>query len=70
MKVLLIGAAVFLLAGFAGSDVRAQAAPPATKGKCYPNFVENCIKECVKGGGGVAGCPKWCESQKVARKCP
>jgi hypothetical protein len=69
MKSILFGAAVFMLAGFAGSEARAQGMPPATKGKCYPNFIEECIKACIKGGGVTTGCPTWCANQKVVRGC-
>ena len=70
MKSIWFGAVVFVLAGFVSSDARAQSKPPTTGGKCYPNFMNECIKACTKGGGQAAGCYTWCGNEKVVRKCP
>lgn len=60
---------ILIVAAFIALDVRAQVAPPATKGKCYPNFMENCVSACQKGGGVTSGCPKWCASEMAIRGC-
>ena len=69
MKIVLGAAAIVLLVGLAAFSARAQVAPPATKGKCYPNFMQECVSACQKGGGVTSGCPKWCANEQAVRGC-
>ena len=59
---------ILLLAAFVAFDVLAQAMPPATKGKCYPNFMANCMSACQKGGG-TSKCSNWCANEQAVRGC-
>lgn len=68
MRPFMLGFATLLF--ISGFVPPASAQTKDNQGKCYPNFLEVCTKQCIKVGGRIAGCPAYCDKQKRERNCP